>query len=105
LPELQRLQQLQSFGELLDLGLGISAGDLLTQAFDLFRDVDGLEQLIDCLGTHTSIKLIAVLLDSVQVLLVSQQLTTLQRGHARIDHHEGLEVEHPLDVAQGHIHQ
>ena len=44
-------------------------------------------------------------LDRFQIGLVGQQLATFQRGHAGIDDHKGLEVQHPLDIAQRHIEQ
>ena len=101
----QRFEQFQALGDLLDLGLGIGALDVLTHARDFFRDVHGAQQFVDRLGTHARIELIAVFLDCLEVLLISQQLETLQRGHARIDHHIRLEVQHALDVTQGDVEQ
>ena len=59
-------------------------------AIDVAQDVSGVIHKADV---------------GIQILFVSQQLTPLQRGHAGIHHHKGLEVQHPLDVPQGHVHQ
>ena len=56
-------------------------------------------------GAHAGVEFIAVFFDGVEVLLVGQQLAALQLGHAGIDHHKGFEVQHPLDIAQGHVQQ
>ena len=45
------------------------------------------------------------LLHGLVILLVVKQLTFLQRGHAGVGDHEGFEIEHPLDVPQGHVQQ
>ena len=63
------------------------------------RSMD-FKQLMHRFGAHACIEFIAVLFDGFQIHLVGQQLAALQRGHARIDHHEGLEVQHALDFAQ-----
>jgi hypothetical protein len=55
------------------------------------------------LGPHPGIEFITVFLDGFQVGFVIQQLTPFEIGHARVDHHEGFEIQHPLDVAQGHV--
>ena len=39
------------------------------------------------------------------VLLVSQQLTQIERRQSRLDHHVGLEVKDAFDVPQGHVEQ
>ena len=62
-----------------------------------------LQQLVDGLGAHAGVELIAVLLDGLEVHLVGQQLAALHRGHARVDDHEGLEIQHALDLAQRHV--
>ena len=102
---LQRLQQLQALGDLLDLGLGVGRLDLFAHPRDLFRDIHGAQQFVDCLGAHARIELVAVLFDRLEVLLVGQQLEAFQRGHARIDDHVRLEVQHALDVTQRDVQQ
>ncbi len=62
-----------------------------------------LQQLEHGFGAHAGVELIAVLLDLLEVHLVGQELAALHRGHARIDDHEGLEVEHALDLTQRHV--
>ena len=98
-------QQLEALGKLLDLGLGVGLRDLFAQAIDLFFQIDVLQQRLDRLGTHARIEIIAELFERFEVLLVVEQLATLEGGHARIDHDERFEVEHALDVAQGHVEE
>src|SRR5688572_29398882 len=99
----ERLEQLQPLGEPLDLGLGGRALDLAADLADLGREVDGLQQLEDRLGAHARVELVAVLLDRLEVHLVRQELAALERRHARVDDHEGLEVEHALEVPERHV--
>ncbi len=54
-------------------------------------------------GAHARIEFIAVLFDRLEIHFVGEQLAALQRGHARIDDHEGLEIQHALDLAQRHV--
>jgi hypothetical protein len=68
-------------------------------------EIDGAQQLEDRLGAHARVELVAVRLQRLQVLLIGQQLAALEVGHAGLDDDEGLEVEHALDVAQGHVQQ
>ena len=102
---LQGFEQLEALGDLLDLGFGIGRLDLLAQLADLGGDVEGFEQLIDRLGAHPGVELVAVLFDGFEVLLVVHQLAALEHGHARVDDHIGLEIENPLDVLEGHVEQ
>ncbi len=102
---LQRLDQLEPLGQLLDLGLGVGGLDVLAHLTDLGVEVDGAQQFEHRLGAHARIELVAVRLERLQVLIVGQQLPALEVGHAGIDDDEGLEIEHALDVAQRHIEQ
>jgi hypothetical protein len=99
----ERLDQLQALRQALDLGLGVGVRHVLADLDHLGRQVHGLQQLVHRLGSHAGVELIAVLLDRLEVHLVGEQLAALQRGHAGIDHDEGLEIEHPLDLAQRHV--
>ena len=67
------------------------------------RQIDRAQKLKDRLGAHARVKLIAVLLDRLEVELIGQQLAALHRRHAWIDDDEGFEVEHALDLAQRHV--
>ena len=99
----EAFHQLETLGQLLQLGVGVGRLDVLAQGVDLFLQVELQQQLLDRLGAHLGFELITELLERVEVLFVGQQLTALQSGHTRLGHHEGLEVQHPLDVAQGHV--
>ena len=104
-PRLEKgLDQLDPLGQALDLGLRIGAADLLAQLGQFAGQINVLEQVVDRLGTHLGVKFVAIGLQRIQILLVGQQLTTLKLGHhARIKNQIGLEVQNPLDVAQGHV--
>ena len=95
--------QLQALGQALELGLRGGGAHVLAHLDDLGLEVHRAQQLEHGLGAHAGIELIAVLLDRLEVHLIGQQLTALHRRHARIDHHEGLEVQHALDLAQRHV--
>ena len=99
----ERLDQLQPLRQPLDLGLGVGVRHVLADLDHLGGQVHGLQELVHGLGAHAGVELIAVLLDRLQVHLIGEQLAALQRGHAGIDHDEGLEIEHALDLAQCHV--
>ena len=96
--------QLQALGQALDLGLGGRVAHVLTDLDDSRqgRSID-FKQFVHGFGAHPGIEFIAVLFDGLQVHFVRQQLPALQRGHARVDHHEGFEIQHALDLTQRHV--
>ena len=67
--------------------------------------VDSVQQFADSFCTHAGVEVVTELFQRFEILLVVQQLTLFQRGHARVDDNVALEVEHALDIAQGHVHQ
>jgi hypothetical protein len=99
----ERLDELDALGQALELGLGIGRGDFLAQLDQFLVEVDRLEQLVDGLGAHARVELVAVLFDGLQVLFLVEDLAALERGHARIDDDVGFEVEDAFDVAQRHV--
>ena len=101
----ERFQQLQALRQFLDLGFRVGLRNLFTQRVDLFFQIDVFEQLLNGFGTHTGVEIIAELFQRFEILLVVEQLTTLQRGHAGIDDHEAFEVQHALDITQRHIEE
>ena len=70
---------------------------------DFLLQVDRLQHLVDRLGAHAGVELVAVGLDRLQVLLVGHELAALERRHARIHHDESLEIQDALDLAQRHV--
>ena len=100
---LEGFHQLQTLGQLLQLGVGVGGFHFFAQDLDLFDQVQLHEQLLYGLGTHLGFEFVTELFQGIEVLFVSQQLTTLKGGHARLSHHKGLEVQHPLDITQGHV--
>ena len=101
----ERFQQLQALRQFLDLGFRVGLRNLFTQRIDLFFQIDIFQQLLNRFGTHTGIEVVTELFQRFEILLVVEQLTTLQRGHAGIDDHKAFEVQHALDITQGHIEE
>ncbi len=99
----ESLYELQPLRQALDLGLGVRVRHVLADLHDLRGQIHGFEQLVHRFGAHARVELVSMLLDRLQIHLVGEQLAALQRRHARIDHHEGLEIQHALDFAQRHI--
>ena len=97
---LERLHELETFGQLLDLRLGGGLRNLFAQFLHLAFDVEVREQIAHGLRAHAGDEFGAVLLNLRQILLFGQQLALLEIGEARVHHHIGLEIEHALDGAQ-----
>ncbi len=100
---LEGLEHLQALRELLDLGFRVGRLQVAAQLLDLEVDVQAAQQRGHTLGAHHGVELVTVLFDLRQVVVLGEQLTTVERGHARLDDDEGLEIEHALDVSQGHV--
>ena len=98
---LERFQQLEALGVLLDLELG--AGRVVAQLFDGAVDVEVLQQILDAFGTHLGLELVAVFLELGIKVVFRHDAVFLQRGHAGVGHHVGFKVEHALDVTQRHV--
>ncbi len=101
----ERFHQLEALGQPFQLGFGTALQDFLAQLTDQLLEVQTVQQFAHRLRAHPRVEVVAVLFDRFQVGFVGQQLALFQRGHAGIDDHEGFEVQHPLDVAQGHVQQ
>ena len=98
---LEGLEHLQALGVLLDLEL--RAGHVAAQLLDLGVELDVAEQLLDAFGAHQRDELVTVLGAFGVVVLLGHDAELLQRRHAGVDHHVRFEVQHALDVAQGHV--
>ncbi len=99
----ERFHQLEPLGQLLELGVRVGGLDFLAQGVDLFLQIEFQQQLLDRLGAHLGFEFVAELFQGVEIFLVGEQLAALQGGHAGLGDHEGFEVQHALDVAQGHV--
>lgn len=95
--------QLDALGEALELGFRTGAGDFFAQTGHFRLQVDRAQQLVHGLGAHGGVEVVVVLLACGQVLLFGQQLAALERGQARLGDDIGFEVQHALDVTQGHV--
>jgi hypothetical protein len=99
----ERLQHLEPFRDLLDLGVGAGGLQLLPELRDLGVDVERAQQLADALRAHAGGEIIAVLLDLGEIVVLGQELAAIERRHPRLGDDVGLEVEHALDVAERHV--
>jgi hypothetical protein len=70
---------------------------------ELGVQVDRLEQLVDRLGAHAGVELVAVLLEASRYCSSVSSWPRSSGGHARIDDDVGFEVQDALDVAQRHV--
>jgi hypothetical protein len=103
MPDLWNASSLQALGDLLDLRVRAGRLELLAQLVDLAHDVERLQQLADAFGTHRGREVVAVLLELREVVVLGQQLPTVERRQARVGDDERLEIQHALDVAQRHV--
>ena len=100
---LEGFQHFQAFGQLFDFGFGAGAFQFLAQDFDFGRHVQRTQELTNAFGTHFGIEVFAVFIQLGVVIFFSQQLAALQRGHAGVGYHKGFEIQHTLNIAQGHV--
>ena len=99
------LAQLEAFAQAFQLGLALGGTHVFAQLDHFGLEVEVVQQFEHGFRTHARIEFVAVFLDGFEVGFFRQQLAAFQRGHAGIDHHEGLEVQHTLDIAQRHVQQ
>ena len=85
---MERLKNLQTLRQLLDLGLRRGARDLITQALNFFAQFNLTQQSLDSFRTHFRVEFVTKFFNRFVVLLVGQQLTYVERGHTRLGHYE-----------------
>ena len=102
---MEGFHELQPLRQLFDLGFRIGLRDFLPQHVDLFFEIKLHEQIKYGLSPHLGGEIIAVLLKRFVILLVAEELADFQIRGAIVNHHEGFEVKHPLDVPERHIQQ
>jgi hypothetical protein len=102
----ERLDQLEPLGELLRLELGGRFDDLLAQVDRHLLEVEGFEHFADRFGAdHGGEAVGAVSVLGLDVIVLGQELTVLERGETRLQHHVVLEIEDALEVLQRHVEQ
>ncbi len=100
------LDQLEPLGQLLGLELGGRFGDLDAQVAGDLLQVEHLEHLADRLGADERGEAVGpVELLGLEILVLREQLTVLERSQARLDHHIALEVEDALQRLERHVEQ
>ena len=100
---MERFQQLEALGELLNFGLRLSIGDFLTDIGNFVFENNFFEQSLNCFSTHGRSEFVAELFERFEVLVVGQQLTFLQCSQTWICYHVGFKVEYAFDFTQCHI--
>ena len=96
-------QHFQALGEFLDLGFRTRGAEFAAQFFDFGFQVNAGKQRADAFGAHQGVKVVAIFFNLGVVIVFGEQLTTVERRHARLNDDEGFKVEHALDVAQRHV--
>ena len=99
------LHKFQTLGQFLDLGLGIGRRDFLAQLGNFAGEIELPHKVLHRLGAHLGGEFVTELFHGLVILLIGEQLSVLQRGHTGVGNHIGFEIQHPLDIAQGHIQQ
>ena len=100
------LDQLQPLGKLLRLQLGGRLGDLLTQVDRQLLEVERDQHLADGVGADVGGEgILAVLVLGLEVLVLAEELTLLQRRQARLDDDVVLEIEDALEILERHVEE
>ena len=102
----ERLDQLETLGELLRLQLRGQLGDLLAEVggelLKVQRDQHVADRFRSDLGGEA---VLAVLALRLEILVLAEELTLLERGQAGLDDDVVLEIEDALEVLQRHVEQ
>ena len=102
----ERLDDLQTLGELLVLDVGLGLLHLDAQRRLELLEIKPLQQLADRLGAdHGGEEILAVFVLRLQVLVFRQQLTVLERGQAGLENDVVFEIQNPLEILQRHVEQ
>ena len=102
----ESLDDLQTFRELLLDLLRTGGAHLLLELDDGSFHVHQRETIAHGFGTHLRDEgIITILVESLAVFNVGEELLELERSLARIDDHEVLVVDHALEGAGGHVEQ
>ena len=75
----------------------------MAQHFDFTGDIQAAQQIANAFGAHFGIEVITEFVQLSVIVVFSEQLAALQRGHAGVGNHKSFEIQHALDVAQSHI--
>src|SRR6195256_3967802 len=102
----ERLDDLQSLGELLVLDVGFGLLHLGAQGgLELF-ELKSLQQFADRFrADHGGEAVLAVFVLLLQVFVFRQQLTVLERGEAGLENDVVFEIQNPLEILQRHVEQ
>ena len=102
----ERLDQLEPLGELLRLELGRRFDDLLAQIGRHLLEIERFEHFADRFGAdHGGEAVGAELVLRLDVVVLGQELTVLERSEARLEHDVMLEIENALEVLERHVEQ
>ena len=97
------LSRLASF---FGLSSDVEFDDLLAQLGRHLFEVEGFEHFADRFGAdHGGEAVGAELVLRLDVIVLGQELTVLERGEARLEHDVILEIEDALEVLERHVEQ
>ncbi len=101
----ERFQQFDTLGQLFTFGFRVGFVQLFTQRFTFLLQIHAFQQGLNSFGAHFRVEFITELFQRVKILLFSQDLATLEVGHAAFDNYIRFEVQHAFDITQRHIQQ
>ena len=100
---LEALENLQTLGDLLDLGVRTRCREFLTQVRDFLINVDARKELTDGFSAHHGLEVIAVLGEHLDVFVFREKLPAGKRREARVGDAVGFKVKHAFDIAERNI--
>ena len=101
----QRLDDLETLGEVLDLLLAAGLDQFMAQLLGQADQVEPHEQLANGLGAHVGLEGVAVQFACFAELFLGQELAVLQGGVAGFDDNVVLEIDDPLQAGCLHVQQ
>src|SRR5262249_40587340 len=100
------LDQLEALGDLLLLDVAVGLREFGAQFGLHLLKVDTLEHLADRFRTNRRCEAVgAVFLLRLEVFVLGQELTVLERGEPWLEHHVVFEVQDPLEILERHVEQ
>ena len=102
----ERLDDLQALGELLVLDVGVGLLHFGTQRLLELLQLEAAQQLTDGFrADHGGEAVLAILVLRLEVLVLGQELTVLERGETRLEDDVIFEIQDPLEILQRHVEQ
>ena len=100
---LETFQNLQTFGDLLDLRFAGGFGKLSSEILNFFVNVDRSQQLFNGFGAHHGLEFVTVFFGLSHVVVFGHELASAKLGHAGIYNDIGFEIQDAFDITQRNI--